>query len=260
MDEHKPDDFVLLDVRQPREYEASHLPGARLVPLPELPDRLDEIPRDRPVIAYCASGGRSMAAASLLEGQGGYEIANMLGGMSAWEGDRAFGPMDLGMDVLTGNETPAEVVLKAFAMENQLQSFYVLRADLAETEERIELFMELAGYEDRHKDMLHALYGKITGNTPGYDAFEAMALESASGLGEGGVDLSSFLEEHADAFDGDQGVLHFAAMVEVQALDYYQRCAARAENGETRKVLELLAREERAHLKVLGKHMDSTEE
>ena len=45
MDEHKPEDYALLDVRQPREYEASHLPGARLLPLPELPDRMDEVPR-----------------------------------------------------------------------------------------------------------------------------------------------------------------------------------------------------------------------
>ena len=256
MDEHKPEDYALLDVRQPGEYEASHLPGARLLPLPELPDRMDEVPRDRPVIAYCASGGRSMAAAGLLQGQGFGGVANMVGGMSAWNGDHAFGPVDLGMDAFTGRETPAQVVLAAFAMESQLQSFYVLRADLAETEERIELFMELAGYEDRHKDMLHTLYGKITGETPVYDAFEAMALDGSSGLGEGGVDLSAFLEAHADAFDGDQGVLHFAAMVEAQALDYYLRCAARAEDGDTRATLELLAREEKAHLKVLGRHMD----
>ncbi|MEF2230556.1 MAG: rhodanese-like domain-containing protein [Pseudodesulfovibrio sp.] len=256
MDGHKPEDYVLLDVRQPWEYEEFHLPGARLVPLPELPDRLGEIPQECPVLAYCASGARSMAAASLLDGQGFADVSSMVGGIMAWRGNVAFGSIDLGMHGLTGRETPAEVVLKAFAMEHGLQSFYVLRADLAETEERIELFMELAGYEDRHKDMLHALYGRMVGELPDYDAFEKMALASAGGLSEGGVDISAFLEEHADAFDGDQGVLQFAAMVEAQALDYYLRCAVRAEAEDTRSVLQLLAREEKAHLKILGKHMD----
>jgi rhodanese-related sulfurtransferase len=45
-------EFTLLDVRQPSEYELSHIPGARLIPLPELTDRLDEMDRDKPVMVY----------------------------------------------------------------------------------------------------------------------------------------------------------------------------------------------------------------
>jgi rhodanese-related sulfurtransferase len=44
--------FTLLDVRQPSEYEKSHIPGAKLIPLPELPSRLKELDPERPVIAY----------------------------------------------------------------------------------------------------------------------------------------------------------------------------------------------------------------
>ncbi|GAB4283782.1 MAG: hypothetical protein Kow0092_38470 [Deferrisomatales bacterium] len=44
--------FTLLDVRQPEEYEAGHLPGALLIPLPELPERLGELDPTRPVLAY----------------------------------------------------------------------------------------------------------------------------------------------------------------------------------------------------------------
>ncbi|WP_419784829.1 rhodanese-like domain-containing protein [Pseudodesulfovibrio sp.] len=256
LDGHKPEEYSLLDVRQPGEYEHGHLPGASLVPLSELPDRMDEISKDKPVIAYCASGGRSMAAASLLEGQGFDPVINMVGGFSAWEGSEAFGPMDLGMHAFTGKETSEDVVLMAFAMECRLQEFYVLRADLGETEERIELFMELAGYEDRHKDVLHTLYGRLTGELPDYDAFEVKALAGASDMAEGGTDLQSFLEMFPGAFDGDLGILEFASMVEAQAMDYYLRCAARAEQDETRDTLQLLAREEKAHLKMLARHMD----
>lgn len=46
------DEITILDVRQPGEYEAGHLPGARLIPLPELGDRLDELDRERPTLVY----------------------------------------------------------------------------------------------------------------------------------------------------------------------------------------------------------------
>ncbi len=45
-------DYTLLDVRQPGEYEGSHIPGAKLIPIAELPDRIDEIDPEKPVIAY----------------------------------------------------------------------------------------------------------------------------------------------------------------------------------------------------------------
>jgi rhodanese-related sulfurtransferase len=50
--DHKEGTYTLLDVRQPGEYEKARIPGARLVPLPELADRLGELDPDRPVIAY----------------------------------------------------------------------------------------------------------------------------------------------------------------------------------------------------------------
>jgi len=48
----RPDDYNLIDVRQPREYERSHLPGAILIPLGELPERLKELDPHKPTIAY----------------------------------------------------------------------------------------------------------------------------------------------------------------------------------------------------------------
>jgi rhodanese-related sulfurtransferase/rubrerythrin len=256
MDRHKPDEYTLLDVRQGWEYEEFHIPGAQLIPLVELPDRFDEVVRNRPVIAYCASGGRSMAASVLLDGYGYGDVTNMVGGAMAWQGHVAFGPMELGMIEFTGKETPVEVVLKAYAMESSLQRFYIERADRAETLERIELFMELAGFEDRHKDTLFNLYSKIVGQEMDLATFEQAAFKSLDFTAEGGVDIEEFLEEHGEAFDNDQGVLQLATMVEAQALDYYLRCARQAEDTEAKKVLQLLAREEKAHLKLLGRFMD----
>ena len=47
-----PDELTILDVRQPKEYKASHIPGAKLVPLPDLNERLSEIPRNKPTVVY----------------------------------------------------------------------------------------------------------------------------------------------------------------------------------------------------------------
>jgi len=52
MKERREGSYTLLDVRQPGEYEKARIPGARLIPLPELPSRLKEIDPDKPVIAY----------------------------------------------------------------------------------------------------------------------------------------------------------------------------------------------------------------
>lgn len=258
MEKSKPDTYTLLDVRQEWEYEEEHIPGARLLPLVELSDRMGEVDPAKPVVVYCRTGGRSMAAATLLEG-GGYEnITNLVGGMSGWNGHTAFGPMELGLIEFTGKETPEEVVLKAYAMENSLQVFYAQRADMAETLERIELFMQLAGFEDRHKDTLFNLYCRLSGCDMDQDDFDQLAAKK-TGVVEGGVEISEFLDQHPEAFDDEQGILQLATMIEAQALDYYLRCAERAESEETRDVLQLLAREEKAHLKLLGRSMDMHE-
>ncbi len=52
MDARRPDQYTLLDVRQPAEYKRSHIPGARLIPLPDLSERLQELDPQKPTIAY----------------------------------------------------------------------------------------------------------------------------------------------------------------------------------------------------------------
>jgi rhodanese-related sulfurtransferase len=79
---------LLLDVRQPDEYtgELGHVPGAILIPLPELPSRLSEIEsyRDKQVIAICRTGNRSAKATALLLDSGFQDVWNMAGGTVAW--------------------------------------------------------------------------------------------------------------------------------------------------------------------------------
>jgi len=74
----------LVDVREPWEFVAGHVPGAQLIPLGELEQRVSEIPRDRPVYAICHSGQRSLAAAGYLQALGYREVTNVDGGTAAW--------------------------------------------------------------------------------------------------------------------------------------------------------------------------------
>jgi len=78
------DDVVLIDVREDSEYADGHIPGATLIPLDQIPDRLDEIPTDVTVVAVCRSGNRSGQATNFLREQGFDNVHNMQGGMKAW--------------------------------------------------------------------------------------------------------------------------------------------------------------------------------
>ena len=76
----------LLDVRQPYEWDIVNLApnGAVMIPLAELPDRLDELPRDREIVVYCRTGARSDSAARLLAQEGFSSVFNFVGGIHAW--------------------------------------------------------------------------------------------------------------------------------------------------------------------------------
>jgi len=74
---------LLLDVREPDEYDAGHAPGARSVPLGELGGRLAELSGATTVICVCRTGARSATAAEALTGAG-YDAVNLVGGMLAW--------------------------------------------------------------------------------------------------------------------------------------------------------------------------------
>ena len=75
----------VLDVRGQVEWESGHIAGARHIPLGYLPNRLDEIPTDRPLVVQCQSGGRSAIAAALLQREGIKGILNLQGGIGGWK-------------------------------------------------------------------------------------------------------------------------------------------------------------------------------
>lgn len=76
--------LYLLDVRTPGEYQQLRLDGARLIPIDQLVQRLAEVPRDRPILVYCAVGSRSAQVVNYLARRGYPELYNLYGGIYAW--------------------------------------------------------------------------------------------------------------------------------------------------------------------------------
>lgn len=79
------DDVYLLDVREQWEYDEGHIPGITLLPMGEVPNRMDEIPTDKEVIVTCRTGNRSGQVTEFLRQNGFDNVHNMQGGIVAWE-------------------------------------------------------------------------------------------------------------------------------------------------------------------------------
>jgi rhodanese-related sulfurtransferase len=94
---------TLIDVREPHEFEQVRVPAATLIPLQQVPDRVDELPVDQTVYIICRSGGRSLAAAQWLRAQN-IDAVNIDGGTLAWV-EHGF-PVRSGPPLETDRSTP----------------------------------------------------------------------------------------------------------------------------------------------------------
>ena len=78
------DDLLLVDVREPAEYEIVRIPGGVLIPKGDLPARLSELPQDKLVVLYCKTGVRSAEALAAVKKAGFADALHLQGGITAW--------------------------------------------------------------------------------------------------------------------------------------------------------------------------------
>ena len=83
LDEARSEGRLVVDVRDPQEYSAGHIPGAQLMPFDGLAGRVAELPKDQPVYVVCQKGGRSVEAASLMA-EAGVDARSVAGGTEGW--------------------------------------------------------------------------------------------------------------------------------------------------------------------------------
>ena len=84
-DSNKSVQFV--DVREPHEYEAGHIPGVPLIPMNSIPSRFKELPEAEEYVFICRSGSRSPMVSAFLKQNGVEHVCNFNGGMLSWTGD-----------------------------------------------------------------------------------------------------------------------------------------------------------------------------
>jgi rhodanese-related sulfurtransferase/rubrerythrin len=248
--EQPPDSYNLMDVRQPREYQQLHLPGAMLIPMEQLKDRAGELDPAKPTVVYCRSGNRSQVAAGMLRDAGFEDARNMEGGMMAWEGAVAEGPPEAGMAWFGPGVTGEEMAALAWLLEDGTHRFYISIAEETNDAEALKLFGELDSAELHHKDTLIALYKRLSGREPDVD-FPRGVIGTASDepTMEGGVAL-------ADALTWANGkpltdVLEFMVAQEANALDLYIKMQRASDDPGAQEVFAAIGDEEHAHLERL---------
>ncbi len=187
--EHK---VVVVDVRQPEEYELGHLPGALLLPLSELEADLGRLPDARRLVLYCQSGQRSKYAGLVAVQAGRENIYNLDGGILAWRDKTLTGaPALAALD--TSGPLP-DVIRGALELEKGAQRLYEgLLAEVSGT--MLEPAMrDLAGAEVGHGRALHLLLSKLT---PDLGEFDEVWGSLTGELLEGGQLMADVLAQAA---------------------------------------------------------------
>jgi rhodanese-related sulfurtransferase len=110
---------LLIDVRQPQEYVAGHIPGALLFPLGQVELARPQIDENRTVVVYCRSGKRSLAAAGILCRLGLTEVFSLKGGILGWHYELITGPPQ---GTLSSEDVKTVMDILLLAMEKELQA------------------------------------------------------------------------------------------------------------------------------------------
>jgi rhodanese-related sulfurtransferase/rubrerythrin len=249
--EHKEGSYLLLDVRQPEEFEEYHLPGSQLIPLPLLAASLTELDKGSDIIVYCAVGGRSIMAAQFLAVRGFGRVFHLQGGIEAWEDRTASGPIGLQLEFIRGNETAVEAAGIAYRLEAGLEMFHRTAFERSGNPQVRALLERLIKAEESHMLRLRGLLESLgSGPEPA---------ENTDGKMEGGVDIESFLSQNEQYLESPRGCLELAMMIEVQALDLYLRMGQTCTDKAAKDVFFGLADEEKSHLSSLGELLGKEE-
>lgn len=248
--DHKEHDYLLIDVRQPAEYEEAHIPGSQLIPLMDLQTKLFDLPSDKDLLFYCHVGGRSMMAADLaveaeVTEKGVYHLD---GGIMAWDGKmvadypkvRLF-PPDL---------TPHQSLKTAMDLEKGAFRFYAHLMEKYAGEPFAETFVQLSKAENAHARAIYAFWEKDEANPP---AFDDLFNELEGDILEGGEHLADIL----DRLDGIEGrpclrLMELALHIEYTAFDLYRVMAERAEDDAAKKAFLDIAQAEKSHMRLIA--------
>ena len=248
-------DVLLVDVREPAEYAAGHIPGAQLIPLMQLVERVEDLRPAEHTVFYCHSGQRSLrAAAHVVMTRGLENIYSLEGGIIGWDG-RALQDFP-NLRSFEGVGSLDEVLRRAMDLEKgalRLYETFLIRHMDTPLEKPL---MELASAELAHVRALYKTLRKHLGSAaPG---FEELYGAMTGDILESGEAIQDVVERMA-AVDrsGPITVMEMALELELRAYDLYSKLAHREADPEIRQTFKQLAAQERRHAKVVLRGVES---
>lgn len=247
LDGSHPEEYQLVDVRQEHEYLQQHIPGAQLIPAPDIPHRLGELDPEKTTIVYCAHGIRSQASCQIMEKAGFSKVISLKGGIRAWQGHRAVGLPKQTLAYFGRVQDAAEAAVYAWQVEENTRRFYEAVADRLTEPNAAALFAELAAAETHHKQMLMQIWEALTSRKAPQNFPEGVFVEADVRMLEGGLSLDELLTWAEDC--PAETLLEMAMAMEVSAYDQYLTLYRQNDDADTRRLFELLADEERHHLR-----------
>ena len=250
----KKGEFLLLDVRQPEEYEAGHIPGAMLIPLGELEARREELERDKKIITYCRSGHRGMAAAIALCGLGFKDVHNLEGGILNWRYETISGIPEARPELVTEAADVKDILMLAIKLEKGSRDFYVAAKEKATSPQAKEKFQMLADAEDGHMQRLWERAITLLGEGA-LPPLEKLKQELKVEHMEGGIEISPALAKVDEKFSDEMEALEIALEKEYMSYDFYKRTSALVGDPDAKTLLHELAVEERNHAEILLKRL-----
>jgi len=252
LDKDKAGEYLLVDVRQPEEYKAGHIPGAVLIPLVELEARQEELDRNKKIITYCRSGRRSMAAAITLCGLGFKGIRHLDGGILDWSYETITGIPERRTQLITEAADVKDILMLAIKLEKGSWDFYMAARDKVEQPHMKETFHTLASAEEGHMRRLHQQASSLLGDgiLPPFDKLKSeLKIEHM----EGSIEINPALAKMDESFADEMEALEIALEKEYMSYDFYKRTTMLVENLDTKTLLHQLALEERNHANTLLK-------
>jgi rhodanese-related sulfurtransferase/rubrerythrin len=254
LDRDETGEYLLLDVRQPEEYEASHIPGAMLIPLGELEARQGELDRGRKIITYCRSGHRSMAAAVVLCGLGFKNLYSLDGGILNWSHGIIGGIPEEVPGLVAETAAVADIVVLAIKLEKGSRDFYLAATESASLPRTKEMYRMLAEAEEEHVRRLYSRAISLLGEGA-LPPLEQFVRELKVERMEGGVEVSPAVAGVKKEVSGEMEALELALEREYMSYDFYRRASALVEKEDVKGLLHELAWEERKHADVLLRQM-----
>lgn len=249
--------YTIVDVRQPVEYEEGHIPGAKFIPLNDLVSDFSGLPQNKDVIFYCHSGGRSVAAASMISEEMPAEnkIYNLVGGILAWEGKTVKGFPKI--HVFDTNQEVSDLLLTAMNLEKGAWRFYMHILDKFDLGPIASTLETLSKEEIGHAKIVYGFWKTVATTV---SPFEELYADLKGDILEGGESLTDMLD-FLDNLSDKQclHILELALHIEYTAFDLYRTMAEHTKDQTAQDAFLTIAQAEKNHMRMLARALDQCE-